>query len=209
MANLVELLQGQLNDNLLGQLSNQLGTKNTQQTNNAIQGVMSTLMGALARNANTPEKASGLFQAVERDHDGSIFDNLQDYLAGNFQTKPEQQRAANGEGILNHLLGERKSEAASMLSKQTGIESGQITQLMARMAPVVMGLLGKQKREQGLDIGGLAGLLTNTVNQQKGSGNAFMDMATRFLDKDGDGSALDDVAGMVGKGLLSRLFGRK
>ncbi len=36
-----------------------------------------------------------------------------------------------------------------------------------------------------------------------------MDMATRFLDKDGDGSMMDDVAGMVGKGLLSKLFGGK
>jgi hypothetical protein len=32
-------------------------------------------------------------------------------------------------------------------------------------------------------------------------------MANRFLDKDGDGSALDDVAGMVGKNLLGKLFG--
>ena len=96
-----------------------------------------------------------------------------------------------------------------MLSQQTGLDSSKVMDLMSRMAPVVMGLLGKQKREQGLDMGGLAGLLTNTVSQQKSSGNSFIDMATSFLDKDGDGSALDDVAGMVGKGLFSRLFGRK
>ena len=80
---------------------------------------------------------------------------------------------------------------------------------MMTLAPIVMGMLGKQKRQQGLDIGGLAGLLSNSVNQQRSSGNPMLDMANRFLDQDGDGSALDDVASMVGKGLLGKLFGRK
>lgn len=209
MPNLLDLIQSQMDDNLVGQLTNQLGVNDNKQTSSAMQGVMSTLVSALAKNAANPERANGLFNALEKDHDGSILDNLQDYISGNFQPKPEQQRALNGQGILKHLLGDRQNDAASMLSKQTGMDSSKVMDLMARMAPVVMGLLGKQKREQGLDIGGLTGLLTNTVSQQKSSGNTFIDMATNFLDKDGDGSALDDVAGMVGKSLFSRLFGRK
>ncbi|GAB4251520.1 MAG: DUF937 domain-containing protein [Saprospiraceae bacterium] len=209
MSNLLDLIQSQLDDNLVGQLSNQLGVNDRQQASTAVNGVVSTLVSALAKNAATPERAAGLYNAIERDHDGSILDNLQDYLTGNLQPKPEQQRALNGQGILKHLLGDKQNDAASMLSQQTGLDSSKVMDLMSRMAPVVMGLLGKQKREQGLDMGGLAGLLTNTVSQQKSSGNSFIDMATSFLDKDGDGSALDDVAGMVGKGLFSRLFGRK
>ncbi len=209
MSNLLDLIQSQMDDKLVGQLTRQLGVNDRQQASTAVNGVVSTLVSALAKNATNPKQASGLYNAIERDHDGSILDNLQDYLTGNFQPKPEQQRALNGQGILKHLLGDKQNDAASMLSQQTGLDSSKVMDLMTRMAPVVMGLLGKQKREQGLDVGGLAGLLTNTVNQQKSSGNTFVDLATSFLDKDGDGSALDDVAGMVGKGLLSRLFGRK
>ena len=209
MSNLLDLIQSQLDDKVVGQLSNQLGVNDPRQASTAVQGVVSTLVSALAKNAATPEKAEGLYKAIEKDHDGSILDNLQDYLTGKMQPKPEQQRALNGQGIVKHLLGEKQTAAASMISEQTGLDSSKVMDLMTRMAPVVMGLLGKQKKEQGLDMSGLAGLLTNTVSQQKSSGNSFMDMATNFLDKDGDGSALDDVAGMVGKGLFSRFFGRK
>lgn len=209
MSNLLNLIQSQLDDNVVDQLSSQLGLKDRQQASAAVNGVVSTLVSALAKNAANPERANGLYNAIERDHDGSLFDNLQDYLIGNFQPKPEQQRALNGQGILKHLLGDKQQDAASMLSQQTGLDVSKVQDLMARFAPAVMGLLGKQKREQGLDLSGLTELLFNTVNQQKSSGNTFMDMASRFLDKDGDGSALDDVAGMVGKGILSRLFGKR
>ncbi len=209
MPNLFDLIQSQMDDNLVDQLSTQLGINDRQQATTAVQGVVSTLFSALAKNASTPDKATGLYQAIERDHDGSIVDQLQDYLTGRLQPGPEQQRALNGQGILQHLLGEKQHDAVHILSQQTGLDSNKIMDLMARMAPVVMGLLGKQKREQGLDPGGLAGLLTNTVNEQKSSGNTFIDMATNFLDKDGDGSALDDVAGMVGRGLLGHLFGKR
>ncbi|HFA51500.1 MAG TPA: DUF937 domain-containing protein [Bacteroidetes bacterium] len=205
MANLMDLLQGQLDDNLIGQLSNQLGGVDRQKTTVAAQGVMTTLVTALAKNAAHPEKAAGLEKALDNDHDGSILDNLTDLLGGNAQ--PQNARAMNGAGIIKHLLGGQQSGAVDMISQMSGLNSGQTGNLMATLAPIVMGMLGKQKRQQGLDIGGIANMLSGTVNQQRSSGNPLMDMANRFLDQDGDGSALDDVAGMVGKGLLGKLFG--
>ncbi len=203
----MDLLQGQLDDNLVGQLSNQLGGADPQQTATAAQGIMSTLVGALARNASTPEGAQNLNNALEQDHDGSILDNLSGFLGGNVQ--PQNASTGNSGGILKHLLGGKQNGAVDMISQMSGLGQGQTGNLMGLLAPVVMGMLGKQKREQGLDTGGLAGLLSNTVKPNHESGNPLMDMATRFLDKDGDGSALDDVMGMVGKNLLGGLFGRK
>ena len=207
MANLLDLLQGQLDDNLIGQLSNQLGGVDQKQTATAAQGIMSTLVSALAKNAMNPEKAPGLVNALENDHDGGILENLSGLLGGN--VAPQHARAANGAGIIKHLLGPQQSGAIDMISKMSGLDSSKTGNLMSMLAPVVMGMLGQQKKQQGLDIGGIAGLLSNTVQNQRSSGNPLMDMATRFLDQDGDGSALDDVAGMVGKGLLGKLFGRK
>jgi len=207
MANLLDLLQGQLDDNLIGQLSNQLGGADQQQTAKAAQGVMSTLVSALAKNAANPEKAAGLASALDKDHDGSILSNITDLLGGNAQ--PQNTRAMNGAGIVNHVLGPQQSGVVDMISKMSGLDSGKTGNLMTMLAPMVMGMLGQQKRQQGLDVGGIANMLSGTVNQQRSSGNPLMDMATRFLDQDGDGSALDDVAGMVGKGLLGKLFGGK
>ncbi|MFQ5447369.1 MAG: DUF937 domain-containing protein [Saprospiraceae bacterium] len=209
MANLLDLLQNQLDDDLVDNLSQKLGGVDKKQTATAAQGVMSTLVSALAKNAASPEGVSGLANALDRDHDGSILDNLTDLLGGKAQPRPEQARALNGNGIVKHMLGDRQNGAIDMISKVSGLDSGKTGNLMSMLAPVVMGILGKQKRGQGLDTGGLAGLLSGTVSEQKKSGNPLMDMATNFLDKDGGGSALDDVAGMLGKGLFSKFFGRK
>ena len=208
MANLLDLLNGHLDENVIDQLSNQLGGADRQQTTTATQGIVSTLLSGLARNASTPEGAASLNNALERDHDGGLLGNLMGMLGGGGrQPAPEQSRAMNGPGILDHILGDRQGGAVDMISKMSGLDSSKIGNLMTMLAPMVMSLLGQQKQQQGLDGEGIAGLLTNTVNQKREAGNPLMDMANRFLDKDGDGSALDDVAGMVGKGFLSKLFG--
>ncbi len=208
MGNLFDLLQGHLDENVVDQLSNQIGGADRQQTATAAQSIVSTLLSGLAKNASTPEGAASLNNALERDHDGSLLNNLMGMLGGRGQQPaPEQSRALNGAGILDHILGDRQGGAIDMISKMSGLDSSKTGNLMTMLAPMVMSFLGQQKRQQGLDEGGIAGLLTNTVGQQKEAGNPLMDMATRFLDKDGDGSMMDDVAGMMGKGLLSKLFG--
>jgi hypothetical protein len=209
MANLFDLLQGHLNDNVVDQLSNQIGGADRQQTATAAQSIVSTLLSGLAKNASTPEGAASLTNALERDHDGSMLDNLMGMLSNANQPATAQPRALNGTGIVNHILGPNQSGAVNMISKVSGLDSDKTSNLMATLAPMVMSLLGQQKRQQGLDMSGIAGLLTNSVGQQKQAGNPLVDMATRFLDKDGDGSVLDDVAGMVGNGLIGKLFGKR
>lgn len=208
MANLLDLLQGQLNEGLVDQLSQQLGGADRQQTANAAQGILSTLVTALAKNAASPEGAASLNNALERDHDGGLLENLAG-LFTNGNVPPQQARAANGAGIIKNVLGDRQGGIVEMISQMSGLDSNKTGNLMTMLAPMVMGMLGQHKRQQGLDIGGIAGLLNGTVDNQRQSGNPLMDMATRFLDKDGDGSVVDDVAGMIGKGLLSKLFGGK
>ena len=73
------------------------------------------------------------------------------------------------------------------------------------LAPMVMGALGRQKRQQGLDAGSLAGVL-GAERQQMEQSNPAMGMLGSLLDRDDDGSVVDDIAKM-GKGLLGGLFG--
>ena len=80
MANLIDLLQSQLSDGLIDQLSNQIGA-NRQQTRTAADSILSTLIGGLAKNAANPRGAEALNNALNRDHDGSLLDNLNDLIA--------------------------------------------------------------------------------------------------------------------------------
>lgn len=204
--NVMDLLQGQLSEGFIDQLSQQIGGADRQATATAASGIMTTLMGALAKNASTPEGANSLANALDNDHDGSVLDNLMGILGGD--TQPQNERALNGLGILNHILGDRQGNATDMISNMSGLNTSQTSSLMTVLAPVVMGFLGQQKRQQGLDVGGIASLLMNNVSSNRGS-NPLMDMATRFLDQDGDGSVVDDILGGIGKKFLGNLFGGK
>lgn len=204
---LLALLEDKLNDdNLIQQLTQQIGASNPEQTKTAATGITTALVSALAKNAAKPEGGSALAAALDRDHDGSILDDVMGMLSG--QAQPANQNALNGAGIINHVLGNNQGGVIDMISKMSGLDKGKAGNLMITLAPLIMGALGKTKKQSGLDIGGLLGMLQGGVTQQRSSGNPTMDMITRFLDQDGDGN-LNKEAMNIGKSLLGRLFGRK
>ena len=206
---IMNLLQGQLSEGVLDQITQQIGATDKKQTATATAGIMSTLMGALAKNASSPEGAQALNNALERDHDGGLLEDLAGLIGGNSQTVQQNARAANGAGIIKHILGDRQGGAIDMISQISGLDSGKTGNLMTMLAPILMGALGKQKRQQGLDVGGLANLLTGTVTQHRQqASNPAMGLVTQFLDSDGDGSITDDVAN-IGMKFLGNLFRRK
>jgi hypothetical protein len=70
-------------------------------------------------------------------------------------------------------------------------------QILMMLAPVVMGMLGRAKQQQGLDPGGLSDMLgQQSAQAQQASG--MMGMLGQLLDRNHDGSAVDDIAGMIG-----------
>ncbi len=201
----MDLLQGSISEGLVDQLSQQIGGADKEKTAAAASGIVTTLMGALARNASSTDGARSIDQALERDHDGSILEDVAAMITG--QKQVDNTRMLNGEGIVRHTLGDRQSGAVEMISKLSGLDSSKTGSLMTMLAPVVMGALGKAKREQGLDMAGIASLLSGTVSAQKQQ-NPTMNLVTSFLDADGDGSIVDDVAGM-GMKILGGFFKRK
>ena len=82
-----------------------------------------------------------------------------------------------------------------------------IGQLLTMLAPIVMGALSKSRQGGNLDANGLNDMLQNDrqrVEQMGGGG--LGGMLGQFLDQDGDGNVMDDVAQM-GAGLLGSLLG--
>lgn len=182
----------------LDNLSNQLGVEKSQ-VSSAIGAAIPMIMGAMAKNAQTPQGAQSLDNALAKDHDGSLLENLSGFLGS----------ADNGPGgaILGHVFGNNRTTAEAGLSKMTNLNPNQAGSLLENLAPVVMGYLGQQKKSQGLDAGGIVNILMGARNQasnDSGMGGMAMTMLNSFLDKDGDGSALDDIGGMLGN-----MFGKK
>lgn len=201
---LMDLLKGQFSEQMLDQLTQQIGGENREQTAAAATGILSTLMGGLAKNASTTEGATALSNALDRDHDGSVLDDVMGMLSGNVQTQTE--KTMNGNGIIKHILGPKQGGAIDMISKMSGLDNGKTGNLMMTLAPLLMGALGKTKKQQGLDVAGLASLLSGTVTRERNR-NPTMGLVTQFLDSDGDGSIVDDVAS-IGMKLLGGFFKR-
>lgn len=192
MKPLIDQVTQQLDDNAISQLSRQLGVDpNT--TRQAIPAALTALVGGLSQNAANPAGAQQLAGALSRDHDGGILDDL----AGFFGDSQNPLQAQGG-GILGHIFGNRKPNVAARVGQAGGLDSGKAMQLLMLLAPLVLGALGRAQRQSKLDSGGLSDILGNErrrVEQAQPGNKGLLDV---LLDRDGDGSILDDIAGMAG-----------
>ena len=199
---LIDLLQSQLSGNVIDQLSNQIGEEK-EKTEVATSGIISMLTAALAKNAASPGGASALANALDTDHDGSILDNIGELLGGSMNNN----RAANGAGILKHVLGGKQGNAIDAISKMSGLSGDKTGNLMTMLAPIVLGMLGKQKRQNNMDQSGLSDMLSRSVKSATNQ-RQEMGLLGKLLDRDGDGSVMDDIAGM-GLKTLGNLFRKR
>lgn len=193
MNNLFNEVSRHLNDNVIMQLSNQIGASDPNQVKRASQGISELLLNAISRSANNQQTGGGLMGALQKDHDGGILGNLLGTLTG--QNKVNNPKTTNGAGIVGHLLGNKQLEAAQVISQMSGLDifkSGVLTQLIA---PVVMGVVGQQKKSNSLDLGGLASILLggNKSQGQQQGGGVLGNVLGSLLDQDGDGNMMDDL----------------
>ena len=75
--------------------------------------------------------------------------------------------------------------------------------LLPILAPIVLGYLGRQKQEQGLDPASLAGMLGGATQQMQQEQSPLMGMLSAVLDSNHDGSMMDDAIRLAG-GFLNR-----
>jgi hypothetical protein len=190
MFSLEDLLGQQQGNEAVNQISQTLGANPTV-TNAAIQMALPMILSGLANNAQQPQGAEELANTLEKNHDGGVLDNLGGFLGNGNQISDD------GIGILGHIFGNRQGAVAHQVSEKSGLDIGQVAQLLITLAPIVMGFLGKKKQEQNLDAGGLSNMLGEQQQQMQTAGNPMMDMISGFFDKDKDGSSMDDLASMA------------
>ncbi len=197
MFSLEEILGSSAGSAAIQQIGQNLGADSST-LNSAIGIALPAILGGLANNASTETGAQNLDQALARDHDGSLLETLSGYLQGGVPAPRDADRQTDGSGILGHILGGSAGPVASEISARTGLNAGQAANLLITLAPIVMAYLGKQKQQKGLDAGSLSDLLTGqAAKNQGGIGGSILDMASGALDRDHDGSALDDLASMA------------
>lgn len=195
MNNLNNEFSRHLTQDVIVQLTRQLGAQDPNTVNAAAQMIGELLMKAISRDASNQNRGGGLFGAIERDHDGGILGDLLGVLNG--QKQVNNPKTMNGEGIVTHLLGDNQYEAAKVIGQQSGLGFFKSGVLMQLIAPIVMGVVGQKRKSNGLDLGGLAQvLLGGSGNQQSGQSSAAGNILGKLLDRDGDGNMMDDLLNM-------------
>ena len=190
MSGLASLLSSDLGRQIIGGISNQTGTSENS-TANVLSMALPLLAGAMKKNVSTPQGAQGLLGAINSKHDGSVLDNLSGFFGGGV----DQSAINDGAGILGHLLGGKQSTVENALSSKSGLDAGTVSQILKIAAPLVLGYLGKETKQNSIsDQGGLNTLLGSMLGGQPQENQSLI---TSLIDSDGDGSVLDDVAGMV------------
>ncbi|MDY7393816.1 DUF937 domain-containing protein [Aureibaculum sp. 2210JD6-5] len=192
MANLLDLLNSDLGKTLINGTSQQIGADKGK-TASAISAALPLILGAMKNNAKTPEGASGLLNALNNDkHSGGVLDNLGSILGGG---GIDDDVLNDGAGILGHVFRGKEQNVAGAVSKSSGLDMGSAMQILKVAAPFIMGALGKQKRQQGVsDTNGLGNLLGGMLGDDDPQEQSMIE---KLLDADGDGSVIDDVAGMI------------
>lgn len=202
MSGILDLLNSPKGKQIISGVAGETGQSESG-TAGLLQMAIPVLMGAMKRNASTPQGAEGLMNALSNKHDGSILDNLGDLFGGGV----DNSVLNDGAGILGHVLGGRQPQVENALSQKSGMSMNTVATILKVAAPLLMGVIGRQTRQQNVNsasgigdvLGGLLGGGSNANKQQS--------LIESFLDSDGDGSILDDVAGMVLGGGKSKSSG--
>lgn len=150
----------------------------------ALQQLLPAIAGGMQRNVSQEGGLEGLLGAL-------MNGNHQRYVDEPEALDPEEVRQ-DGNGILGHLFGSKdvSRQVASHAAERTGIGSDILKQMLPVVAAMAMGALSKQ-----------AGGNAMAAAAPRGGGG-ILDMITPMLDRDGDGSAADDVLGFVSKMFL-------
>jgi hypothetical protein len=165
-------------------------------TSKAVNMALPALLGGLTRNASNPQGAQALDRALN-DHNGSILDNLGGLLGG---------AAGGGIGgaILGHIFGTRRGPVEQGVGKASGLDSQQVGKLLVMLAPIIMGVLGRMKQQQGIDASRLPDVLQQSTRRMEkqipGAGGL-----AGMLDSNNDGQIADDIARM-GSSVLGGFF---
>ena len=170
---------GNLIEEFIGSMGSEVSQKMSNKTN-IDQGTISQLLpviapmilGGLKKQKDERGGQDRVDHILNKYGDPSVLGNLD----GLFQQKLNDNTT---DPNLGGLLGNAGLDATNLLSQNLkGADSNMIAKLIPMLAPVILGFLTK-KRDSGTGSSGLAGL----------------------LDQDGDGSVLDDVAGLLLGGL--------
>ena len=154
--NLLDILKGYFTNELVGKIGNFLG-ENESNTRSAVEQVLPTLLGGLIAKSSTPAGANSLINMLnDRTHDGNILGDLMGIFGGGDKSNAFMRM---GSSVLGNIFGDKVGGIVDLIAGGSGLRKESSANLLSFLAPIVLGLLGKSKKDQGLNASGLLSLI--------------------------------------------------
>lgn len=179
--NILEAIVNAQNGGAIQQAGAQVGLA-PDQAQAAISALVPALAAGMQRNLQGQGGLENLVAALSNGSHGQYIDNPSS-LANAAAT-------TDGNGILGHLLGNKdvSRQVASRAAAQTGLSPEILKKLLPLAASLMMGALAKQQSRGG-----------SSINAGLGAGGGIAGMLAPMLDRNHDGSIVDDVTSMIGR----------
>ncbi len=171
--NILDALVGGQGNAAIGQIAKQFGIDDTQVRD--VIGHLAPVLGqGMARNAQGSGGLDALIGALQKGGHGKYLDDP--------SILSQASSTEEGNNILGHILGSKdvSRALAGKAAAQTGLSADIIKQILPLVASLAMGALNKQ------------------TSSAPAGGNQITDILGSMLDRNKDGSALDDLIGMAG-----------
>lgn len=150
--NLLNMTQNFLTPDIVNRFSSAIG-ESTEKTQKGLKSVIPSLLMGIVNKGQTSDGAENLVKLVGKD--GFEGEKVADYNDENYLSM--------GNDAVKNIFGGDVDKVASNLGQTTGIQSSGIKKMMYLAAPLLMGVLGKKMKREGLSTSGLMGFL----NQEK------------------------------------------
>ena len=157
--NLMDMVKTAISSGVADQIGSAVGLDKSK-TSSAIDAAIPVLLGGLVKKASSPSGLSELGDIFkQQDKEPSVLDNLGGLLSGGANSK----LLGMGASLLPMLLGSSQSSIVSVLMKLLGLGDKSVIGLLGSLAPIVMGVVGKQAKSAG---GFDPSVLTNLLGSQ-------------------------------------------
>ena len=159
--NLVELVKGYLTPEIIQKGASFVGESESA-TQKAMNGIVPTLIAAMANQASTTGGAEKLSRILDTGkYDGSALNNLGSLFSGGDTT---QKAITQGKDTLSSLFGNKTEGLVEQIARFAGLRTGSSASLLALGVQLILSLLGRQRSTIGQSPSALAALL----GEQKG-----------------------------------------
>ncbi|MUP45821.1 DUF937 domain-containing protein [Gramella sp. BOM4] len=187
MASILDLLNTNTGEALIESVSGKTSEKKDA-VKSALAMAFPLLLSAMKRNLESKEGAASLQAALENEkHNGSLLENSSNLDPDYLQNE--------GEKIVNHILGaQKRDQLSSSLSPALNMKQENLARIIQMAAPVLLSILGSQQRKDRVQQEGLGDLLGTVMGANSKHDTSLLES---LLDRDGDGSVIDDIGGMI------------